>query len=162
MIYLKKFEGLFSSKKDLKKEWDDFEENKKKHKPVTITTAEGNEIIYNPFDREILNDNNVGKYVVLNEYPFNTNGSSGSSGIRDRNDLIQFIKTNVGKISRANLGGGQAHYEIKYENVPINLEEYFSYRYNSTNRYLISTEFAFISDKYDDCVIYITSNKYNL
>jgi hypothetical protein len=163
MKYLQTFENLLNeelsnrTKRLLKRQWNNFESDKKKHDPVSVT-INGKEIIYNPFDREILNDNNIGKYVVLNEYTFNIDNVN----IEKREKLINFIRNSVGRIIMAKLGGGQAFYDIEYENVPKDLIVYFTLRYNNKKFCLVNTEFDFISDNYEDCLVYISSNKYNL
>ena len=159
MKYLKRYESL---KKRLKKHFDDFDKRSKEAEPVTITTAKGKEITYNPVGREILNDTNINKYIVLNKYPFHMDDVK----FEDRSILTKFIKNNVGQIIKATLAGGESHYDIKYNNVPRNLQLYFTVRsYDINNHmYLISIDenFDFISDNYKDCLTYIAANKYNL
>lgn len=159
MKHIKLFQNWF--KKDLKRRFDHFNDQKNKATPITIS-IKGKEIIYNPVDREILNDDNVGKYVVLNVYPFEINEVK----IKDRENLLYFISNNIGKITCAKLGGGEAYYDAKYDNVTNNLQPYFTQRpYDLENAYLIFTDNSvdnYISDNYDDCLSYISSRKYNL
>ena len=158
MKYLKKFENLFGRKKiDPKIEWDKFEKEKAKQKPVSIV-VDGKEIIYNPFDREILNDDNVGKYAVLNEYPFDIDDVK----LKDRDMLTNFIRNNVGKITHASLGGGKAYYTIEYHDIPNNIKNYFSQNREHECVYLMYDQPDFISDNLEDCLTYISANKYNL
>jgi hypothetical protein len=160
MKHIKTFETLFRKKIDSKKEWEDFEKRKANTPPMSIV-INGKEIIYNPVGREILNDDNVGKFVVLNDYPFDINDVK----LKYRNDLIAFVKSNIGKIIKSTLGGGNAHYDIEYENIPTHLQNTFTTRYYDLNPYyLISSEetIDYISDNYNDCLTYISAKKYNL
>jgi len=153
---------IYSEKKiNSKDEFEKFQKEKNKHNPVSIiSNITGKEIIYNTFDREILNDDNVGKYVVVNNYT-NINGVMSE----DRKPLISFVENNIGTITKVSLGGGEAYYDIKYSNIPPELQAYFTQRFYDNNpKYLICVESdtMFISDNYNDCLTYISSKKYNL
>jgi hypothetical protein len=158
MKYLKTSEGY---KRNFKKYDSEFDKRKSEAETITIN-INGKEIVYNPVDREILNDKNVGKYVVLKDYPFVVSASYLSNII---DELISYIKTNIGKIIISKLAGGATHYDIKYDNIPEHLKHAFTQRsYDLNLCYLICTfdNIDFISDNYDDCLTFITSKKYNL
>jgi hypothetical protein len=152
MKTLKTFENWFNGNKkhQYHKDW----------KTISIISKiTGKEIIYNPFDREILNDDNIGKFVVLNNYTFDIIEVE----IKYREELINFINNNVGKITMAKLSGGEAFYDIQYDNIPNNLQEYFTPRtYDDNCRYLITNKCDFISNNYETCNTYIISKKYNI
>jgi len=162
MKYLENFESLSDRllKKQLDRHLDNFNKEKNKQKPVSIkSTITGKDIIYNPFNREILNDDNVSKYVVLKDYPFDIDQVE----LNDRAALTSFICNSIGQIIKASLGGGLAYYDIKYYNVPENLNKYFTPRhYDNDGYYLIASDFDFISDNYGECETFITANKYNI
>ena len=156
MRYLENFESLSDRlrtssfklvdpgilKKRLDKHIDYFDKEKNKQEPVSIKSAiTGKDIIYNPFNREILNDDNVNKYVVLKDYPFDMDAVE----LEDRDALTSFIRNSIGQIVRASLGGGLAYYDIKYYDVPEYLNEYFTPRHYDYDDgyYLITNDFDF-------------------
>ena len=150
MKNLKLFENWKNLHKRLEKKIKDDKSNETEYDYKTIN-IQGKDIIYSTIDREIINDKNVGKYAVIN-FTYD-----------DDHNIKYFVKNNIGKITKSKLAGGKIFYDIKYENIPLEIRHFFTQRdYDSSISYLIKIKEDCFIGKYEQCEIYISANKYNL
>jgi hypothetical protein len=112
------------------------------------------------------NEKNIGKFVIVNSNErYTRSGSSGTVGIVD-NEIYNFLQKNIGEITMAwaSKSGCGISYMVKYDNIPNNLQTWFTQNPSDmTPRYLVCMDqnIEFIGT-YDECDFYIEAKKYNL